>query len=393
MLTRGRRIVLEVLLALAIANAILLAALLGEPTGWAGSRDGVYVAVAAAFALAFGVLTLVRDRWPRAAVVVAALLVCAYYTFGLPPIGVVLPLAVFLLATTLAGHRWFAIAVALALFVVATCFQLVGGARPGVVLGYELLSNLAIAALAIALAEVARARRELVSSRERQLALAAEAARAEAEREHLAERGRIARSLHDDLGHSLAIVSLHAHALAERLAAEPAAATGLGHIRDAAAEGLAQLREAVRALGSGPAAAPRPHGLAELDDLVTSLRDGGVAVDVESPGGGLSARDASLAFILIREGVTNALRHARPRRARIAVGAESGELRVLVEHDGVADAAGPVTPGNGLLGLEAAVAGAGGRIAWERTDGGFRLEATWPERGGASGESAAGAGA
>ncbi len=82
----GRR-VLAVLFAAAVGNAVLLLALLGEPTGWRGPRDAGFVAVAVGFAGAFGALTLLRNRAPRVALVAAILTVCGYYIAGLPSIG------------------------------------------------------------------------------------------------------------------------------------------------------------------------------------------------------------------------------------------------------------------------------------------------------------------
>lgn len=244
------RRVLGRLFAVAIANAVLLLALLGDPTGWSGPRDVVYVVAAFGFAAAFGVLTLLRNRWPRVVLVVPVLTVCAYYIAGLPSIGVVLPLLVFLAAATTAGHRWFALAAAVSLFAVAAFFRIREGASVESILGYELLSNLVLAVLAIALAEVVRTRRELQQSQQRRASLAADAARAETERRQLAERARIARELHDELGHSLAIVSLHANASADRLPADHPATDTLDQVRAAAAQ----------ALTATPRSRPHPRG-------------------------------------------------------------------------------------------------------------------------------------
>ena len=125
--TTPRSRALGILFAVAVANAVLFLALWGETTGWSGDRGGAYLVVAVAFAVSFGVLTLVRDRIPRTALVLAALAVCAYYTVGLPSIGVILPLLVILTAVTLAGHRTFALVTVGLLFVVASFFRIRGG--------------------------------------------------------------------------------------------------------------------------------------------------------------------------------------------------------------------------------------------------------------------------
>lgn len=367
--TGGR--VLAALFAAAVANAVLLLALLGEPTGWRGPRDAGYVAVACGFAAAFGVLTLLRGRAPRATLVVAVLTVCGYYIAGLPSIGVVLPLLVFLAAATTAGHRWFALIAALALFAVAAFFRIREGSTVESILGYELLSNLVLAVLAIALAEVMKTRRELQRTQSERTRLAADAARAEAERAQLAERARIARELHDELGHSLAIVSLHANASAERLPADHPAAAGLDQVRGAAARALRQLRDTVRAIGGAGDARPRPEfGLGDLDPVVSRIRSGGIAVDLVRDDVTASPEVEAAAFRIVQEAITNAVRHARPRHVRIAItaGDRSGPdppvLRIDVRNDGAPDPGRDPRPAGGLAGLRKRAAELGGEVEW-----------------------------
>jgi signal transduction histidine kinase len=370
------RRVLGVLFAVAIANAVLLLALLGDPTGWSGPRDALYVVAAFGFAAAFGVLTLLRNRWPRVVLVVAVLAVCAYYITGLPSIGVVLPLLVFLAAATTAGHRWFALTGAVSLFAVAAFFRIREGASVESILGYELLTNLVLAVLAIALAEVIRTRRELQQSQEHSASLAAEAARAETERTQLAERARIARELHDDLGHSLAIISLHANASAEQLPADHPATDTLDQVRTAAAQALRQLREAVHALGGGgkTPSEREPH-LAELNALVDRLRAGGITVNVRQDHDAVPADVEATVFRIVQEATTNALRHSHPQNIRITIeSAESTQddrkgLRVDIRNDGAPEGPSDATlngrgPGRGLVGIRARAEEFGGEVAW-----------------------------
>lgn len=380
---------LGALFAVAVANAVLFLALIGETTGWTGAREGAYVAVCTGFAAAFGLLTLVRDRWPRTALIAAVLTVCAYYTVGLPSVGVVLPLLVVLTATTLAGHRTFALITVGALFIVATFFRLRDGEEIASVLGYELLSNLVLVALAVALAEVIGTRRALQRSQEHSTRLAAEAARAEADRVQEADRSRIARELHDELGHSLAIVSLHANAVSERLPVDDPAVESAKHLREAAAQALGQLRRAVRAVGApvgragggggvsdagGAEGAEGPEGAGAegargagrdgpgdghpvaAERAVTDLRIGGIvdrvraaglSVDVVEDHGALPPDVAGAAFRVVQEATTNALRHSSPGHIGIALtdgpapssggpaapGAD-GVLRVRILNDG-----------------------------------------------------------
>lgn len=366
--------VLGALFAVAMANAVLLLALLGEPTGWSGPRDARYVGAAVVFAGAFGTLTLVRSRWPRIVLVVAVLTVCAYYITGLPSIGVVLPLLVFLAAATTAGHRWFALAAAGSLFAVAAFFRIRQGASVESILGYELLTNLVLAVLAITLAEVIRTRRELQQSQNHAAILAADAARAETERTQLAERARIARELHDDLGHSLAIVSLHANASADRLPADHPATATLGHVRTAAAQALRQLRASVHALGGTSSTPPDAEpGLADLDAIVDRLRAGGIDVELTlEPGAVTVPFDVeTTVFRIVQEATTNAVRHSQPQSIQITVEIDETRkgLSIEVSNNGAPSrAANPDTyrgrTGSGLTGVQARTEELGGNADW-----------------------------
>ena len=380
--TTPRSRALGILFAVAVANAVLFLALWGETTGWSGDRGGAYLVVAVAFAVSFGVLTLVRDRIPRTALVLAALAVCAYYTVGLPSIGVILPLLVILTAVTLAGHRTFALVTVGLLFVVASFFRIRGGEPAPAVLGYELLSNVVLVALAVALAEVIRTRRALQASREEAERMAAQAALARAQRVQEEDRTRIARALHDDLGHSLAIVSLHANAVLEQVPDDHPAGVSARHLREAASRSLDQLRSAVRAVGAparvstgaeavaesaddaglardagsvgdaeeaGATAPVAEHSLAGLDALLDRIRAGGVSVDLVRDHGPLPPAVDAAAVRVVREATTNALRHAQPDHIGIALtqsrapgstGDTAEELRIRVLNDGVRGEAG-----------------------------------------------------
>ena len=413
--TTPRSRALGILFAVAVANAVLFLALWGETTGWSGDRGGAYLVVAVAFAVSFGVLTLVRDRIPRTALVLAALAVCAYYTVGLPSIGVILPLLVILTAVTLAGHRTFALVTVGLLFVVASFFRIRGGEPAPAVLGYELLSNVVLVALAVALAEVIRTRRALQASREEAERMAAQAALARAQRVQEEDRTRIARALHDDLGHSLAIVSLHANAVLEQVPDDHPAGVSARHLREAASRSLDQLRSAVRAVGAparvstgaeavaesaddaglagdagsvgdaeeaGATAPVAEHSLAGLDALLDRIRAGGVSVDLVRDHGPLPRSVDAAAVRIVREALTNALRHAQPdhiglaltqSRAPGSTGDAAGQLRIRVLNDGVSETTGVTgqtdgTPpdSTGLRSLRDHAGSLGGSLTWGR---------------------------
>lgn len=371
---------MNLLWAAAVFLVVMLLALIGEPTGWAGPKDAAYVGVAGGFALGFAVLTALRVRAPRTTLVIAAFGVCAYYIAGLPSIGVVLPLLVFLAAATAAGYRTFALATALVLFVVASYYRIMGGESAETVLGYELLSNVAMALLAVALAEIVTTRRKLQENQQKLIDLAAEAARSEADRRQLAERTRISRQLHDELGHYLAVVSLHTNAAMETVLADEAATASLGHVRDASAKALAALRRTVDSLGRGEPAQRTAGTLGDVIELASTLRDAGLRVDVNAPGLDLDQRLPALLIRLVQEAATNAVKHADTTHLAIFLRAQPPEdertqWHVSVRNDGLRPGAQETADGTGLASLRQKVIDTGGSMEWGRLGRHFLLSA------------------
>lgn len=234
-------------------------------------------------------------------------------------------------------------------------------------------------------------RRLLQALREANEELKGDAERAEA----LAvaeERNRLARELHDTLGHrmTVALVQLEgAERLAER---EPArAAEMIGVVRDQLQSGMEDLRASVSAL-------QRPREGAEslraaLEGLAADFRAGtgvDVALVLPEEDAGLDALGPERRLALFRaaqEGLTNVQRHAGATRAWIALepaGAEGGWLlRVEDDGRGIDPAAAAEAEGYGLRGLRERAAALGGRTSVEpRPEGGTRLALRLPAAGG-----------
>lgn len=187
------------------------------------------------------------------------------------------------------------------------------------------------------------------------------------------ERLRIARDLHDLLGHSLTLIALKSE-LAGRLALQSPerAASEIRDIESAARTALAEVREAIADYRQSTLAS-------ELAGARELLAAAGIAYHYE---GEESARldlpapvEAALAWT-VREGVTNVIRHSHARHCVIRLTHDATEVAVEIEDDGVGapttDADG--TSGSGLRGLAQRVAAIGGRYkAGPRADGGFHL--------------------
>jgi signal transduction histidine kinase len=201
------------------------------------------------------------------------------------------------------------------------------------------------------------------------------------------ERNRIARELHDVIGHSVSVMTVQASAVRRMLAAEQVVERqALETVEAVGREALAEMRRMVgvlRRTGAGPGLEPAP-GLAQVDRLVEQFRTSGLPVSVSVTG---TARDLApgldlTAYRLVQEGLTNALRHARsPRQAEVAIDFSADRIELAVRDDGQPSggSAAPVEPGNGLLGMRERVAVYGGSlVARARPQGGFELVATLP---------------
>jgi signal transduction histidine kinase len=200
-----------------------------------------------------------------------------------------------------------------------------------------------------------------------------------------AERGRIARELHDVVAHAISVVVVQARAGRRQLTAEDAAArSAFDAIEHAGEQALVEMRRLLALLheadqreehGLTPQA-----GLGRLDTLAQEMTASGLSVEVRRegrpvelpPGVDLSA------YRIVQEALTNSLKHAGPARAEVVVRYLPGELEVEVADDG--DGSGPGGgSGHGLAGVRERVDVYGGRMhAGQRPDGGFMVRARLP---------------
>lgn len=222
--------------------------------------------------------------------------------------------------------------------------------------------------VAIALASVAvfaftrliRANHELAAAREEVAVLAAER-----------ERLRIARDLHDLLGHSLTTVTLKA-ALARRLVdSDPERAKAeIEAVENLARESLADTRNAV--------AGYREVRLAtELATAREVLAAAGIQADLPGVVDDVPAELAGLFGWVVREGVTNVVRHSRARRVRIALNEKA--IEISDDGTGIGADCDAARCGNGLAGLAERATSFGGKLmAGPIETGGFRLRVEVP---------------
>jgi signal transduction histidine kinase len=196
------------------------------------------------------------------------------------------------------------------------------------------------------------------------------------------ERARIARELHDLLSHSVSVMVVQAAAERSALGTERAApAQALESIEDTGRQALAEMRRLFSLLRSGAPAelAPQPT-LAELDALVSKIREAGLPVELQIDGDPtlLPPEVALSAYRIIQEALTNVVKHAGPARASVVVrcACNSVELEVIDDGRGVS---GHSRDGHGLAGMRERVELYGGEFdAGQRNGGGFVVRARLP---------------
>ena len=172
------------------------------------------------------------------------------------------------------------------------------------------------------------------------------------------ERLRVARDLHDLLGHSLSLVVLKSE-LARRVAEQDPqrAVQEIGEVERVARQSLHEVREAV-------AGYRQPSLESELNGAKQLLDAAGISCRIEHMAGILPpAIDAVMAWT-VREGVTNIIRHSRARHCTICVTCESGSARAEITNDGEwrKDRIALDKVGSGLAGLTERVSAYGGQM-------------------------------
>ena len=192
----------------------------------------------------------------------------------------------------------------------------------------------------------------------------------------VAERERIARDLHDLLGHTLTLITLKSE-LARRLAerGDSRAASEIAEVEKISRDALAQVREAVTGF--------RDIGLAgEMARARSALEAAGIELEIadfdpEKAGIELEmeARSEATLALVLREAVTNVVRHSRASRCRIRLERTSTRLVLTVEDDGRGGR--PRRPGQGLDNMRHRLGSLGGHLEIDGGEG-FAVRAFLP---------------
>ncbi|WP_436774179.1 sensor histidine kinase [Yinghuangia sp. YIM S09857] len=209
-------------------------------------------------------------------------------------------------------------------------------------------------------------------------------AAAEARAARMAEQARIARELHDSVGHALSAVGIQAAAASRRLDADPQfAAKALAAIEETARDAVAEL-DHVLGLLRDEVDTYAPRGLADLAALLDRTRAAGAAVDYAyegEPASRVPGTQSREAYRIVQEGLGNALKHARGAPIQLRLTAGPNALEITMANP--LPSRPPRTPrrrgGSGLPGMRDRVALLRGTLdAGPDDDGIWRLTARIP---------------
>ncbi|CAG6399380.1 histidine kinase [Streptomyces cocklensis] len=384
-------------------------------------RTGILTGAGALLGVLVGAVLVLRRRWPVAVVLVSIAMTPAQMGFMLSLVGLYTLAASEVprrITAALAGMNGFG-----TMLVAFLQFQdnlrdpdSSTSLRMPLALSVAALMALGLTGPPVLLGLYVRARRRLVESLreradglERELELLAEKAAERAERARAEERTRIARDMHDVVAHRVSLMVVHAAALKAVALKDPQKASASAELLgDMGRQALTELRQMLGVLRTAAVPVPAPAAataaaaaavvrldteaegpsLALLAALVEESQAAGMCVElaVEGAERPCGARIEATVYRVVQEALTNVHKHAAGAKAVVLLAYREAEVAVLVTN-GPSDGS-PQTPlpsgGHGLMGMrERVMSHGGGFAAGPTADGGFRVSAMVPLRGGA----------
>jgi signal transduction histidine kinase len=325
--------------------------------------------------LAVGVAALVfRRQYPGWVLIFAQAITLLYVILDYPKGPNFLPMIIAFFTAVMQGRRFIAWAVLAAEFVLFPWLPYLLGNEPAPTSTglFGLAGWLLVLATVVELAYIRQQR--ILRTREE-----------EARRRAGEERLRIARELHDVLGHNISLISVQAGVALHLMDKRPEQArVALSVIRDASKDALRELRsvlDVLRQVNEETPRSPSP-GLASLSDLISRASEAGLQVYTEVSGDlkGLPASVDLAAFRIVQEALTNVMRHSDQTVSSVHVTCNEQELTLRIDNTfGSEVSRDEIKPGQGILGMKERATALGGVVeAGFRPDGGFRVLARLP---------------
>ncbi|WP_018637803.1 sensor histidine kinase [Parafrankia elaeagni] len=350
---------------------------------------------------------LLRRRWPLAVLAATAGLraVGAAADLGNPVLLLAIGVAIYTVAVQRRGAVvwYFAVLAGLA----STLASLPGGPS-----AKDIASTWTWLGLATLAGYSVRGRRDYIVAVEDRARRAEQGREQEARRQVAEERLRIARELHDVVGHHVALIKVQSAVAAHVLRTDPdRAEESLGHVRQASRTVLDELSSLVRVLREPdePIATRPARGLAHLDELVAGFAASGLPLSWSSTGPEreLPALVDLAAYRIVQESLTNAYKHGDGGHTRVRLAYDQHDLRIQVRSGGPPTGLGDAGPagtvrgtavdvpgttsepngatdpgyvaGHGIIGMRERAAALGGQLHVDRDgDGAFTIAACLP---------------
>jgi signal transduction histidine kinase len=369
------------LLDAAAACALAAAALVGAVGEEAGFAEATHSLDAPGVALVLG-MTLplaARRAFPRGVAIVTVACttigVTAGYSVGIAPLGAVF--ALWSLAYTTSRRDTVLLGFPATVALLASFL-----AAPGSLTVSEVASNFLVITFTLLIGDLLRVQKHqnaLLADRNRELEELRESERRSA---IVDERMRIAREVHDVVGHSLVAITLQARAGIRRLSRNPErVGESLQEIEGLAARALEETRSAIAAIRSDTDGRPTQQQptLDDLPELVRSMSAPDLHIDLtlERAAHDLPTAMQSAAYRIVQESLSNVAKHARPAHTAVRLGREGETFVIEITDDGTS--AVQAIDGSGLPGMRERVEQHGGSLeAGPALGRGWRVRATFP---------------
>ncbi len=193
------------------------------------------------------------------------------------------------------------------------------------------------------------------------------------------ERARIARELHDIVGHATSLITIRLQALRRRLPSDDPTAEEIKSIERDARQALSDMRRVVAVMREAEAESrlQPPPGLDDMPGLIESVRRAGFTVhsEIAQLPGTLDPGVQLAAYRVVQEALTNAIRHSNGSRVEVSVSVDRANLHIEVTDDGRPPPRDQ--NGSGLVGMRERVALYGGSFsAGPVVDGGYQVRAS-----------------
>jgi signal transduction histidine kinase len=356
-------------------------------------------------ALGQGLLLLARRRAPVAVLAATTLVGVFMLVIGFPPFSAGFATCCAAYALAVHGRRAEGTELAgtlrdMAPALLAVVAWVVAALAPGVRSPPEVTGSVYLGPLIAAswvLGYALRTRRDYVAEL-RDRAARLEAAEGErAARAVMDERLRIARELHDVIGHSISLIAIQSEAAARCARSNPDAVPSfLSSISSVSRQALAEMRGVLAVLRPDAAVLPTTGlpttglpttgelgpqpGLEQVGELVASLRAGGLETRLEAEPMLLPPGIALAVYRIVQESLTNVLKHAGAgAKAGVTIIGSGGTVRVSVHDDGAGPSGRASSTAHGIVGMRERAAAYGGTLhTGARPGGGFEVEAMIP---------------